>query len=56
MLGGQITGNGMGVTRGESGKEQESTNFLVRKVEGKKPPGRPKRRRKNNTKDVREIV
>jgi len=29
---------------------------LVRKSKGKKSPGRPKRRRNNNTKDVKEIV
>jgi hypothetical protein len=30
--------------------------FLVRKAKGKKPPGRPKCRRNNNTKNVKEII
>jgi hypothetical protein len=37
------------------GEKRNAQTFLVRKPEGKKPLGRSRSRRKNNTNDVKEI-
>jgi hypothetical protein len=46
----------MGGTCSTSGEKRNAYGILVGKLEGKKPPGRPRRRWENNLKmDLREI-
>jgi hypothetical protein len=44
------------VDYGKSGKEYKCIDISIKKAKGKKPPRRPKCRRNNNTKDVKEII